>query len=660
MNNEGLHPQNWRLELKNGVKGPELGRDGLATSVDELKNQLDKASQALDRAKADRADMDDQPNLSESSSIKVEDLPVADEDDKAYMDSEVAKAQEKVDRIQAKLEIADRIKKIESVIESLKSRTSELKQNKEQLDALKRSVVDLAGDDKDGISSGFDDMLNRIDQQIALLDSQKTNLGVFLILGEANLRGEFSDEDVAAVREILKDGASLLTDEIRDRALRIAEKTKRSQIKDAKELSELRAKVKTSKGVDLALLNREIVLLEKSLANAGVDANNEEQMDELLSLVVKKPNDGDQDKSGVDNQKEIDNKEDVSNSEDIDPAEAVFTEKFVESGSLLTSLEEAINKLDKNSPNFDEVNRIIALLDANAKEVELAILAVKDEETKQKYQERWGRKGVFAKIEAARKTMAELTPNAEAEQQVDEEDATEPESTEADEVVDNEEENIEKTEVKPRFPRITRIFNSIRNRFMGGLGWLDKNASGHIEDKAQVKDSTSIEVEVDEDEDDEEDETLTKLNDPVYHSDLGNTYYRAGRYEEAIKEKQEAIRLDAKNSIYHFGLGLSLNKAGRYEEAIKAFQDAINLSSNHPHYYNNLGVAFRNAGRDAEADKQFQIAKDLEQDSRGAEVEQTESDPSTINELSESLPIFDESDETTASGDAPGIENLTL
>lgn len=473
MNNEGLHPQNWRLEVKNGVKGPELGRDGMATSIDELRSQLSIANQALDRAKADRADMDDQPNLSENSSIKVEDLPVADEDDKAYMDREVAKAQEKVDKIQAKLEIAERIKKVESAIESLKSRISELKQNRQQLDILKKSSVDLVGDDKDGISSGFDDMMTRIDQQINLLDSQKANLGVFLILGEANLRGEFSDEDVTAVREILKDAASLLTDEIRGKALRIAEKTKRSQIKDAQELADYRILAGTLSGIELARLKREIVLLEKSLASAGVDANNEEQMAELLGLADLAVNDRAAAKVDEDDSAPVE-----SISDEEDQAAEDFMDKFLACEDLLVELDKAVSE-----NNRDEISRIVGTLEANAIDIPTHLNEVKSGELKDRFQGLWAEMKLTEKIAEAKKLLVEdeQPEGADGDIVVDEEEAG---ADAAGETIDESAEvSDEEAENEPVLNRKIQIFRRIASMFTGALSWLNRNAGGRDEDE---------------------------------------------------------------------------------------------------------------------------------------------------------------------------------
>jgi tetratricopeptide (TPR) repeat protein len=51
-----------------------------------------------------------------------------------------------------------------------------------------------------------------------------------------------------------------------------------------------------------------------------------------------------------------------------------------------------------------------------------------------------------------------------------------------------------------------------------------------------------------------------------------------GQHEEAIKDYNEAIRLDAKDSFAFINRGYSKNKLGYYEEAIKDYDEAIRLN----------------------------------------------------------------------------------
>lgn len=463
MKNEGLHPQNWRLEVKNGSKGPELGQDGMAMSIDELKKQLDTAQKTLESAKADRADMDDQPNLSEGSQIKVEDLPVADDADKAYMDSEVAKAQEKVDRVQAKLEVAMRIEQIKSISELIKTRSTELEKSKEQLSALKKSIVDLSGADADEVALSFDIPFQKVDQQIQTLLTQKADLGVLMILAEANLRGEFNDDDTIATAEILKESSDILTGEMRDRATRIAEKTMQSQIKDAQELAEYRELAKKMKGVELARLNREITLLEKSLEAAGIKVDDADEMAALTGLNIER-------KTAETEEEVVEDETTVEVANEVDQAVESFMDKFLASEDLLADLDKAIN--DKNN---DEIVRIVGVLETNATEIPIHINDVKSDELKNRFQKLWDEMNLVEKITEAKKQLVE----AESEEDV----VTTPEGDAAVETTeaDNEDAGVdeETVEAAPVLSRRARLFKKVTGMFTGvftAVSWLNRNA----------------------------------------------------------------------------------------------------------------------------------------------------------------------------------------
>jgi len=117
------------------------------------------------------------------------------------------------------------------------------------------------------------------------------------------------------------------------------------------------------------------------------------------------------------------------------------------------------------------------------------------------------------------------------------------------------------------------------------------------------------------------------------HNDRGLDLFSKGKLEAAIKEYQEAIRLDAKLAAAHNNLGGAYFAAGRFEEALNAFGQAcetdpeygqafFNLALTHIklghekeanaaldgalHAYNSSGEAHLKAGRYKEAEEAFQ------------------------------------------------------
>ena len=67
-------------------------------------------------------------------------------------------------------------------------------------------------------------------------------------------------------------------------------------------------------------------------------------------------------------------------------------------------------------------------------------------------------------------------------------------------------------------------------------------------------------------------------------ADKGLALYNQGRYDEAIKAYNEAIRLDPEDAEAWFGKGSALDSLGKYDEAIKAYDEAIRLILNWPRH----------------------------------------------------------------------------
>ena len=63
----------------------------------------------------------------------------------------------------------------------------------------------------------------------------------------------------------------------------------------------------------------------------------------------------------------------------------------------------------------------------------------------------------------------------------------------------------------------------------------------------------------------------------------GIALYSQGKYNEAIKAYDEAIKLDPKYAMAWNNKGLALNSQGKYNEAIKAYDEAIKLDPKYAH-----------------------------------------------------------------------------
>ncbi len=70
----------------------------------------------------------------------------------------------------------------------------------------------------------------------------------------------------------------------------------------------------------------------------------------------------------------------------------------------------------------------------------------------------------------------------------------------------------------------------------------------------------------------------TNPNSAEAHCNLAWGYYGQRQFAEAVKEFQEALRLDANWLDAHYGLGLALKGAGSKTEAVAAFEKAAALA----------------------------------------------------------------------------------
>jgi len=71
---------------------------------------------------------------------------------------------------------------------------------------------------------------------------------------------------------------------------------------------------------------------------------------------------------------------------------------------------------------------------------------------------------------------------------------------------------------------------------------------------------------------------------------LGFTYYKLGRFEEAEKFLRRAIQINTADSDQYIYLGLSLWRQGRVDEAVQAIQQGIQIRPAGSGYHFALGM----------------------------------------------------------------------
>lgn len=104
---------------------------------------------------------------------------------------------------------------------------------------------------------------------------------------------------------------------------------------------------------------------------------------------------------------------------------------------------------------------------------------------------------------------------------------------------------------------------------------------------------------------------LSEPTDSKTRIELGYTYYLKGQSDQAIKELNQAVLLDAKNFDAYYNLGLVMLKEKRNNEALEKFQKAVELSPKDYKGHLQKGVTYRNMGMYKEASEALQQANKL-------------------------------------------------
>lgn len=87
------------------------------------------------------------------------------------------------------------------------------------------------------------------------------------------------------------------------------------------------------------------------------------------------------------------------------------------------------------------------------------------------------------------------------------------------------------------------------------------------------------------------------------HNERGLEFFSKGKLDDAIKEYDEAIRLDPKLAAAHNNLGSVYFAGGRFEEAAAAFRHAGELDADYGQAFFNLALAQIKLGREKEVNE---------------------------------------------------------
>jgi peptidoglycan/xylan/chitin deacetylase (PgdA/CDA1 family)/uncharacterized caspase-like protein len=98
----------------------------------------------------------------------------------------------------------------------------------------------------------------------------------------------------------------------------------------------------------------------------------------------------------------------------------------------------------------------------------------------------------------------------------------------------------------------------------------------------------------------------TKAAQAQEHHNLGLKYYREKKYDEAIKEFEQAVKLDPKNPTIVNNLGFTLYKFEKYEESVVWLRKALEIDPQRVVAYGNLADAYMKLGKTTEARQYYE------------------------------------------------------
>ncbi|MFC1646531.1 tetratricopeptide repeat protein [Candidatus Omnitrophota bacterium] len=92
------------------------------------------------------------------------------------------------------------------------------------------------------------------------------------------------------------------------------------------------------------------------------------------------------------------------------------------------------------------------------------------------------------------------------------------------------------------------------------------------------------------------------------YDNLGVAYDKSGKLEEAIIQHKKALEISPYNVKIYNNIGNAYNKLNQFDKAIEAYKNALKLNPDYKAVYNNLGVIYYKQGMYNEAEKYWRQA----------------------------------------------------
>jgi Flp pilus assembly protein TadD len=84
---------------------------------------------------------------------------------------------------------------------------------------------------------------------------------------------------------------------------------------------------------------------------------------------------------------------------------------------------------------------------------------------------------------------------------------------------------------------------------------------------------------------------VPKYNQHEVHNNLARSFFRLGKFDQAVRHWNEAIQIDPDYAEAHYNLGVVFAQQGKLDEAITQFKKTLELRPDYPGASENLAKA---------------------------------------------------------------------
>ncbi len=137
------------------------------------------------------------------------------------------------------------------------------------------------------------------------------------------------------------------------------------------------------------------------------------------------------------------------------------------------------------------------------------------------------------------------------------------------------------------------------------------------------------------------------------HYNKGIEFYKQGKYDQAGKAFEEAIKIKPNDVYALYGLGNTHYCKAKYDDAVKIYSRAININPDYAKVHYSLSLAYSKLGKTREAEKEKTIFRQLSQGGKAGKKTKTSVKPSQISKQSRKTLQVDSTPKKTLTQEKP-------